>query len=235
MAKAKNILGYAFNWLTKGDADKLEQVKAFIEETVKKAVSEAIGELLTKAEVGKSLFEALKQLTEKKVLEGAEENNGGVAQQAESADAAPEAEPKAEDEPQATAAEPALSWCYGGFNGSKAKVSGDAVLESATLKGDTLTIKWKTGGCEQLGATSETDADHTVACMFLADGAGGKFEWISTSRKTRNMKNIKKGYNGWPPTALDGGGRLWFCIAGVKDDKKTSNGKRTACVEVQRA
>ena len=62
MAKSKNILGYAFDWLTKGEAEKVEQLKAFIEETVKKAVSEAIGELLTKAEVGKSLFEALKLL-----------------------------------------------------------------------------------------------------------------------------------------------------------------------------
>jgi len=131
--------------------------------------------------------------------------------------------------------EPDLSWCYGGFDGSKAKMVEDAVLESATLKGDTLTLKWKTGGCEQLGATSNTDSDHTVACLFLEDGAGGKFEWISQSRKTRSMKNVREGYNGWPKTALEGGGRLWFCVAGVKDDQKTSNGKRTACVEVKRA
>ena len=82
--------------------------------------------------------------------------------------------------------EPAeLDWCYGGFKGGKAVVSEDAVLEKATLKGDTLSFSWAKGDCRNIGATSKEDAGHTVACLFLQDGAGGKFEWISTSRKTR--------------------------------------------------
>ena len=113
-------------------------------------------------------------------------------------------------------------------------MSDDAVLKSATLKGDTLTFEWAKGDCRNIGATSKTDASHTVACLFLANGKGGKFEWISTSRKTRSMKNIRTGYNGWPKTALDDGGKLYFCIAGVKDDQSTSNGLRTALVEVKR-
>lgn len=132
----------------------------------------------------------------------------------------PEAEEKA--------GPPELSWCYGGFDGSRASISEDAVLASATLKGDTLSFEWEKGDCRNLGATSKTDARHTVACLFLEDGAGGKFEWVSTSRKTRSVKNIKAGYGEWPKTALARGGKLWFCIAG-------SDGKlRTACVEVDR-
>ena len=124
--------------------------------------------------------------------------------------------------------EPELSWCYGGFDGSKAEVAEDAVLAGARLEGDTLAFSWALGGCEQLGATSKSDADHTVACLFLEDGAGGKFEWVSTSRTTRSVENVLEGYNGWPRTALDGGGKLWFCICGA-DGKR-----RTACVEVAR-
>jgi len=96
--------------------------------------------------------------------------------------AADPTEPAAE----AAAAAPKLSWCYGGFKGGKAKESAEAVLAGASLKANTLSFSWTKGGCEQLGATSRTDADHTLACLFLANGKGGKFEWVSTSRKTRS-------------------------------------------------
>lgn len=130
---------------------------------------------------------------------------------------------------------PPLSWCYGGFDGLRAVAVEDAVLEGATLSGDTLKFSWAKGDCRNLGALNKTDSDHTVACLFLENGKGGKFEWISTSRKTRSVGNIRDGYRGWPKDALESCGTLWFCIAGVKDDQKTSNGKRTALVEVKRA
>ncbi|MBR6021662.1 MAG: hypothetical protein IK066_04505 [Kiritimatiellae bacterium] len=192
-----------------------------LKEQVRKAVAEAIGELLDKEAIGRAFFEGLKSLAE------------GKARQ----DAAPPEEGRTETPRQdgdGAEKEPALSWCYGGFDGSKAAVSEEAVLAGARLEGNTLSFSWAKGGCEQLGATSKSDADHTVACLFLEDGAGGKFEWVSTSRKTRSVKNVLEGYNGWPKMGLEGGGKLWFCIAGVKDDQKTSNGLRTACVEVER-
>lgn len=212
-------------------------MKKWIEELFRKVLGEVLG--------ADSLAAVLKSVVEKVLSENQDWVKAIAAKvktlsDEQKAEAAQAAEADAGETPEETGtaaapSEPALSWCYGAFNGSKAKVSSDAVLESAALKGDTLSFKWAKGGCEQLGATSKTDADHTVACLFLEDGAGGKFEWISTSRKTRSMKNVKDGYNGWPRTALDGGGKLYFCIAGVKDDKATSNGLRTACVEVQRA
>lgn len=122
---------------------------------------------------------------------------------------------------------PAPEWCYGGYNGSRHKIADDAALAAASLKGDTLSFSWEKGGCEQLGAASKSDANETMACLFLENGRGGKFEWVSTSRKTRSVKNIKNGYEGWPTNALDGGGKLWFCICG-------KGGKRTALVEVVR-
>lgn len=143
----------------------------------------------------------------------------------------PEAEAEEPAEVVPAAGEPPLLWSYGGFDGSKAKVADDAVLAGATLKGDTLSISWAKGGCEQLGASGAEDAAVTMACLFVeTDGGGavgGKFEWISTSRRTRDVKNIKTGYNGWPKDALEKGGRLWFCIASTK-------GLRTRATEVSR-
>jgi len=222
MAKAKDVLGSVIGMVAgkAGEGSGVDLVGAIVE-AVKRLASD--NEFIKQAVA--ALRAAGVRIPEEKPKAEA------VAESEAAADLG-----RTDEEPVApTAAEPTLSWCYGGFNGSKAKIVEDAVLESATLKGDTLSFKWAKGGCEQLGATSKTDADHTVACLFLADGAGGKFEWISTSRKMRSMKNIKEGYNGWPKTALDKGGKLYFCIAGVKDDQKTSNGKRTALVEVSRS
>jgi len=208
-------------------------MKKVIEQILRKVLGEVLG--------ADSLSAVLKAVAEKlladqewvKAIAGKVKTIADETKE-EAAEAA-EAEGVTEDAKSAAEDGPALSWCYGGFNGSKAEVVPDAVLASATLKGDTLSFSWERGGCEQVGATSKSDAGHTVACLFLQDGAGGKFEWVSSSRKTRSVKNVKEGYNGWPSTALDGGGRLWFCIAGVRDDEKTSNGKRTNLVEVKRA
>ena len=205
MAKAKDVLGSVIGMVTGktgGGTSSVDLVGAIVE---------SVKRLAADSDFIKTAVEALKA--------------AGVKIPEEKAEAEAEA---AETRKEAESAEPKLSWCYGGFDGSKAEISEDAVLASASLKGDTLTFAWDKGDCRNLGATSKTDADHTVACLFLEDGAGGKFEWISTSRKTRSVKNIKDGYNKWPKTALDAGGKLWFCIAG-------SDGKRrTACVEVER-
>lgn len=214
-------------------------MKKVIEQILRKVLGEVLG--------AESLAKALMRVAEKVLAEHPEwvkaiaakakeiaEEGKGSAETAGTAGTEGTAEAAGES-PAPPAGEPALSWCYGGFDGSRAEVSADAVLKGATLKGDTLSLEWAKGGCEQLGAADSGDTDHTVACLFLEDGAGGKFEWISTSRKTRSVKNVKEGYNGWPSTALDGGGKLWFCIAGVRDDQATSNGKRTNLVEVKRA
>lgn len=230
MAKAKKVLDNVLGLAGMKDVD----FQALVEESVRKAIRGIVEDELKRLGVTEETlgyaFTWLSNLGKEEAEKEKAAEVAGAAAEAEKASepAAPPAEPGD------VLGSPKLSWCYGGFNGSKAKVSEEAILKGATLKGDTLTIEWADGDCRNLGATSKTDAGHTVACLFLQDGAGGKFEWISSSRKTRSVKNVKDGYNKWPKTALDGGGRLWFCIAGVKDDKKTSNGKRTALVEVER-
>lgn len=117
---------------------------------------------------------------------------------------------------------PALNWCWGGFNGSKAKESDRARIRNLRVTADGLSYGWERGGCEDLGATSSGDCDHTVACLFLDDGRGGKFEWISTSRRTRSFNNIKDGYHGWDAKAFRSAKRVWFCICS-SDGKRRTN------------
>lgn len=224
MAKAKNVLASVIGMVAEKTADGGSGIDLV------GAIVEAVKRLAADSEFIKQAVAALRAAGVRIPEEKAETEAPAAPAGEEPEAVQPPAEPVAGD----VLGAPKLSWSYGGFNGSKAKVSEEAVLKGATLKGDTLTIEWADGDCRNIGATSKSDASHTVACLFLENGKGGKFEWISSDRKTRSMKNIKEGYNKWPKTALDNGGRLWFCIAGVKDDQKTSNGKRTALVEVER-
>jgi hypothetical protein len=112
-----------------------------------------------------------------------------------------------------------LNWSMGGFRGAGALQHSGAVIGSLSVKSNGMSYRWVSGGCETIGATSKGDADHTLACMFYKDDAGkwqgGKFDWISTSRTTRDFKNIHSGYNGWNAAAFDAATEFAFVIVGT--------------------
>lgn len=117
-----------------------------------------------------------------------------------------------------------LDFCWGGFNGKGATQASNAQI--ADLKvGSGLSYRWVSGGCEALGAPNRTDAGYTLACLFCKiDGKwkGGKFDWISTSRTTRDFKNISSGYNGWDKNAISKATAYRFVIVS-RDGKRRTN------------
>lgn len=118
-----------------------------------------------------------------------------------------------------------LKWEYGGADCHKAEHAKKAVIASLKVGSSNMTYSWKSGGCENLGASSASDSSKTLACFFVErDGAyrGGKFEWISTSRTSRSFTNITKGYHGWPKDAVASGKKFAFCICS-DDGKKRTN------------
>ncbi|MBQ9344085.1 MAG: hypothetical protein IJT88_02590, partial [Kiritimatiellae bacterium] len=139
-------------------------------------------------------------------------------------DDAPAPSDEATPVPAPAASTPALSlnWCWGGFNGSKAKEVSDAQIDSLKITSSGMSYKWVKGGCENLGANSRDDKDHTIACLFLEDGRGGKFDWISTSRTTRDFKNINIGYNGWDADAFRACKTFYFCICSADGKRRTN-------------
>ena len=112
-----------------------------------------------------------------------------------------------------------LRWSMGGFNGSKAALHDGVEIGSLNVGRDGMSYRWVRGGCEQLGAGSRTDFSKTLACIFYRDGSGawvgGKFDWISTSRTTRDFKNTHSGYNGWNASAFDAATEFAFVIVGT--------------------
>lgn len=140
----------------------------------------------------------------------------------------PVADPPAVDPPSAVATDAIaysdLHWSYGGFNGSKAVLNPGAVIGNLSVSAGGLSFRWICGNCQTLGASSAGDADHTLACLFYRDAAGrwqgGKFDWISTSRTTRDFKNVDSGYQGWNPAAFRESKEVAFVVVGL-------NGRRS--------
>jgi hypothetical protein len=96
-----------------------------------------------------------------------------------------------------------LVWQYGGFKGGGAILSDAVRIGSLTFARNSMYYKWVKGGCEQLGAKNATDPRQTMCCIFFegADGVwrGGKWDWISTSRTSRELKHINRDpkYSNW--------------------------------------
>ena len=113
----------------------------------------------------------------------------------------------------------ALKWNMGGFNGARAVRHDGVEIGSLNVGRDGMSYRWVRGGCETIGATSRGDAGHTLACLFYLDASGkwqgGKFDWISTSRTTRDFKNIHSGYNGWNAAEFDAATEFAFVIVGT--------------------
>lgn len=94
-----------------------------------------------------------------------------------------------------------LRWTFGGENGSRAVQSGVVISGLSCGKGGLSFCYVK--NLSAWGRGNGQIADY--ACFFVqkTDGSwvGGKFDWISSSRSSRDFKNVYEGYAGW---SLDG-------------------------------
>ncbi|MBR1608005.1 MAG: hypothetical protein IJ678_00140 [Kiritimatiellae bacterium] len=123
----------------------------------------------------------------------------------------------------AAAAAPALAWNFGGFDGSRAVEDPATQIRGLSVSSSGMSYKWAAGSLKNWGL-ADTDAS-AIAAAFYWDGSrwvGGKFDWISTSRTTRDWKNVRDRYNGWNPDAFFAASRHAFCIVS-KDGKKRTN------------
>jgi len=118
-----------------------------------------------------------------------------------------------------------LSFCWGGFDGKNAVLSSIPRIQNLKVENNGLSYSWSTGGCEQLGASDKYDYSKTLACLFVKQGdkwVGGKFDWISTSRTSRDFTNIKNGYNGWDQNAVSAGKDFAFVIVSSNGKSRTN-------------
>ena len=153
-----------------------------------------------------------------------------IDEQNAEADAAREADTEANAQKSAEEAVDAvdfslLKFRWGGFRGDGAKLNASARIINLCVRSGKLSYKWISGGCEDLGAHGRDDASVCLACLFClihGEWVGGKFEWISTSRTSRDLGNISSGYNGWDSQAVDKADKFAFVIIS-RDGRRRTN------------
>ncbi len=116
-----------------------------------------------------------------------------------------------------------LKWTCGGFNGGSAKECPAVQIGSLKVSSSGMSYKYTTASLSVWGLAKD-DAG-ALACLFVRrNGAwtGGKFDWISSSRLSRDFKNISGGYNGWPTDAIGTADAYAFVIVSENGKKRTN-------------
>jgi hypothetical protein len=124
----------------------------------------------------------------------------------------------------------AIIWEYGGFSAGSAVEDPETVIGNCRIGKTVMSYRWEKGDLSKWGIKDPHDASKALACAFFWSEAnkawiGGKFDWISSDRLSRNLENIDSGYKGWDAKRFWAAPRRAFCI--VKSDGK----KRTNLVE----
>ena len=121
-----------------------------------------------------------------------------------------------------------FNWKYGGFRGGDALFAGDAEGSGpviSKLKIDNRGLSFNYDSDLSAWGLAHDDAG-ALACLFVLDNdgewVGGKFDWISSSRNTRDFENIHTGYEGWDLSNVPKFTVAAFVIVS-RDGKKRSN------------
>lgn len=117
-----------------------------------------------------------------------------------------------------------LKWEFGGFNGADAEAYG-VMIGDLEMDKNGLSFEYDLD-LSNWGVEDDDDYSQALACMFVLDNdgqwVGGKFDWISTSRETRDFKNISAEYKGWDLSNVPSTTTVAFVIVSA-DGKRRSN------------
>lgn len=124
----------------------------------------------------------------------------------------------------ATADAPKLVWKFGSFDGSRALEDPATQIKDLHMTKSGMSYRWAKGDLGNWGlARSDAGA---LACAFYWDESakawiGGKFDWISTSRTTRDFKNLED-YKGWSKGPFFAAPKRAFCIVAKNGRVRTN-------------
>lgn len=116
-----------------------------------------------------------------------------------------------------------LQWKFGGFHPPTNAVRSSVTVADLRASRGGMEMKW----IRDLGAWGiPYEVPDALACLFVkneeGEWVGGKFEWISSSRKTRGFENIRSGYGGWNLRGVPNPCEVAFLVF-RKDGRRRSN------------
>ncbi len=117
-----------------------------------------------------------------------------------------------------------FQWVYGGFNGSNAQET-SATISNLKMQGGGLSYKWA-GDTLRSWGISDGDCNGALICLFVQNNkgqwVGGKFDWISTSRTTRDLENVFHHYLGWNLSDVPNPCKAAMVIVSIDGKKRTN-------------
>lgn len=117
-----------------------------------------------------------------------------------------------------------LNWTFGGIDASGATTTEGLKIANLNFTPKYMTYNFEKGNLSLWGY-SDKDAS-ARACLFYKDTdgvwRGGFFEWISTSRTSREYDNIKGKYKGWNWNSIPNGAEGAFLIIDKSGTKRTN-------------
>lgn len=117
----------------------------------------------------------------------------------------------------------ATEWRHGGVNFESAREDPRVQIAELRVGPDGLSFRWDRGDLSAWGLAP--DQAGAIAAAFYWDGhhwVGGKFDWVSTSRTSRDFANIKSGYGGWDYAAFAGAPRRAFAVYSADGRRRTN-------------
>lgn len=118
-----------------------------------------------------------------------------------------------------------LVFCYGNFPANNAVEDSEVQIKDFRMDSRYIYYSWAKNDLSRWGyAYTEASA---LACAFFFDEEsktwkGGKFEWISTSRLSRDMTNLLTGYGGWDCKKFLAAKKHGFCIVSKDRSRRTN-------------
>ena len=116
-----------------------------------------------------------------------------------------------------------LSWTFGGKPNGRGARNGGVIISGARFSAGGVSFSYakdlSAWGCSpgELGG---------IACLFVRKSngqwVGGKFDWISSSRRSRDFANVYGGYEGWSLAGVPNPCAAAFVIVSP-DGKRRSN------------
>lgn len=136
-------------------------------------------------------------------------------------EADPEPEPVADDEVNYAA----LQWTCGGFAAPRAEPCNGVAIADLRISASGLSYRYEEGDLTALSpANSHENADCIAAlfCRVAGVWQGGKMDWISSDRLTRDWHNVRGGYKGWSGGLLDSADAFAFVIVSGDGRRRTN-------------
>ena len=114
-----------------------------------------------------------------------------------------------------------LIWCWGGIDGSESVPSGVSI-SGLSFGSNLLSFRYN----RDMSAWGYGAGTLVYACLFVKNNngnwVGGKFDWISSNRASRDLKNVLGGYGGWDLSNVPNPCQAAFVILD-KNKKRRSN------------